>query len=67
MLVRLVAAVSGSVDGHYNPPVGAELEVSDSIGAVLVRKGLAQKVAVKAAPSRKVEAAAVDTTPARRK
>ena len=44
MKVKMLQAVVGMVDGHWSPAIGAELEVSDSAGALLCAKGFAQPV-----------------------
>lgn len=48
MRVKLLAPVVGSIEAHRNVPAGTEIDVSDAVGAVLVRKGLAKGVTAKA-------------------
>ncbi len=46
MRVRMNQSVVGLIDGNRSPSVGDEIEVSDEIGASMVRKGQAEPVAV---------------------
>lgn len=57
MRIRMLADISGTIDGQDWPGKGNETDVPDHVAADLIANGFAEPVARKTA---KVEAAAID-------